>query len=91
MHIFDCSSCPWKPAPCGWDNLHTGNPNPHVLEGALVGGPGELNGNFIDDRGKFEYTEVATDYNAGFTSAVAGEFLASIFLSSFKISQHLYG
>lgn len=43
-----------------------------MLEGALVGGPGELNGNFVDDRSKFEYTEVATDYNAGFTSALAG-------------------
>lgn len=66
------ASCPWKPAPCGWDQLHTGAANPHVLEGALVGGPGELNGNFIDDRGKFEFTEVTTDYNAGFTSALAG-------------------
>jgi len=66
------ASCPWKPAPCGWEQLKTWNDNPHVLEGALVGGPGEVNGNFVDDRQKFEFTEVATDYNSGFVGAVAG-------------------
>jgi len=66
-------SCPWKPAPCGWNEYNSWSPNPHVLDGALVGGPGELSGNFVDDRSKFEFTEVATDYNAGFTSALAGK------------------
>ncbi|KAF6033014.1 hypothetical protein EB796_008716 [Bugula neritina] len=66
------ASCPWKPAPCGWNEYNSWSPNPHVLDGALVGGPGELSGNFVDDRSKFEFTEVATDYNAGFTSALAG-------------------
>lgn len=32
-----------------------------------------MSGNFVDDRSKFEFTEVATDYNAGFTSALAGK------------------
>ena len=71
-HLIIYSSCPWKPAPCGWEQLKTWNDNPHVLEGALVGGPGELSGNFIDDRQRFEFTEVATDYNSGFVGAVAG-------------------
>ena len=76
-HIIIYSSCPWKPAPCGWEQLKTWNDNPHVLEGALVGGPGELSGNFIDDRQRFEFTEVATDYNSGFVGAVAGLFSIS--------------
>ncbi|HEY9596313.1 MAG TPA: glycoside hydrolase family 9 protein, partial [Cyanophyceae cyanobacterium] len=42
----------------------------HILYGALVGGPGR-NDNYIDERDNFKMTEVATDYNAGFTGAVA--------------------
>jgi len=38
----------------------------------LVGGPSDVNGTFSDDRTMFEFTEVATDYNAGFASALAG-------------------
>ncbi|TOF71458.1 hypothetical protein CGJ15_28020, partial [Vibrio parahaemolyticus] len=36
------SSCPWPPADCtdGWAQQQPG-PNPHVLFGALVGGPSE--------------------------------------------------
>lgn len=52
-----------------------------MLNGALVGGPGDINGNFVDDRSKFEFTEVATDYNAGFTSALAGKTLALLLLT----------
>jgi hypothetical protein len=33
------SSCPDAPAPCDWDNFESPEPNVHVLEGALVGGP----------------------------------------------------
>ena len=45
----------------------------HVLYGALVGGPSSPNdgGSYSDDRGNFVNNEVATDYNAGFTGALA--------------------
>ncbi|MBO3089100.1 glycoside hydrolase family 9 protein [Cellulomonas dongxiuzhuiae] len=43
----------------------------HVLYGALVGGPGSANDAYTDDRGDYVANEVATDYNAGFTSALA--------------------
>jgi endoglucanase len=45
----------------------------HVLYGALVGGPSSANdgASYADDRGNFVNNEVATDYNAGFTGAVA--------------------
>ncbi|RCU50421.1 glycosyl hydrolase family 5 [Corallincola holothuriorum] len=44
--------------------------NRHLLVGALVGGPG-LDDSWTDDRGDYVKNEVATDYNAGFTSALA--------------------
>ncbi|CAK8681039.1 unnamed protein product [Clavelina lepadiformis] len=69
------SSCPnWTRTPvqaCGFDSLHAGTPNPHILYGALVGGPDDSD-NYEDDRSNFINNEVATDYNAGFQSAVAG-------------------
>lgn len=65
------SSCPDKPQPCGWNEFHASGPNPQVLEGALVGGP-DQNDVFINDRTDYIHNEVATDYNAGFQSAVAG-------------------
>ncbi|HEU5134171.1 MAG TPA: glycoside hydrolase family 9 protein [Steroidobacteraceae bacterium] len=45
----------------------------HVLYGALVGGPSSPNdgASYNDDRGNFVNNEVATDYNAGFTGALA--------------------
>jgi endoglucanase len=45
----------------------------HVLYGALVGGPSSANdgASYADDRGNFVNNEVATDYNAGFTGALA--------------------
>jgi hypothetical protein len=42
----------------------------HVLFGALVGGPSQ-DGSYIDDRLDATRNEVADDYNAGFSSAVA--------------------
>jgi len=42
----------------------------HILYGALVGGP-DKNDHYIDARSEYVMTEVATDYNAGFTGAVA--------------------
>ena len=45
--------------------------NRHVLYGALVGGPGADDA-WSDDRGDYVKNEVATDYNAAFTGALAG-------------------
>ncbi|MFT5757970.1 MAG: endoglucanase [Alteromonadaceae bacterium] len=46
----------------------------HLLVGALVGGP--ANGDsYDDDRDDYIANEVATDYNAGFTSALARMYL----------------
>ena len=43
----------------------------HVLYGALVGGPSAANDAYTDDRTNYVNNEVATDYNAGFTGALA--------------------
>ena len=67
---YSCSSCPDAPAVCDWNTFNSPNPNFHVLSGALVGGPDE-NDNYVDDRADYIQNEVATDYNAGFQSAVA--------------------
>ena len=45
--------------------------NPHVLYGAIVGGPAS-NDSFSDKRRQFEFTEVALDYNVGLTLGLAG-------------------
>jgi hypothetical protein len=63
------SSCPDAPAVCDWNAFNNPGPNPQVLTGALVGGPDE-NDNYVDDRSDYVHNEVATDYNAGFQSAV---------------------
>lgn len=52
------------------DSLQEPVLNRHTLVGALVGGP-DSNDNFVNDRGDYVLNEVATDYNAGFTSALA--------------------
>ena len=44
--------------------------NRHILYGALVGGPSQY-GLYSDDRSDYIMNEVATDYNAGFTGALA--------------------
>ncbi len=43
----------------------------HILYGALVGGP-DQNDNYQDKRDDYIQNEVTTDYNAGFTGALAG-------------------
>ena len=43
----------------------------HILYGALVGGPKSNNDAYTDDRSDFTMNEVATDYNAAFTGALA--------------------
>jgi len=65
------SSCPDLPAPCDWGAMSNGGPNPQTLTGALVGGP-KQDDSYTDDRNDYVSNEVATDYNAGFTSLVAG-------------------
>jgi hypothetical protein len=52
------------------DNGRTPVNSRHVLYGALVGGPGS-DGSFEDARLDAVKNEVATDYNAGFSSALA--------------------
>ena len=44
-------------------------PHAHTLYGALVGGP-DQNGTYSDKISDYQYTEVAIDYNAGYTAAL---------------------
>ncbi len=54
-----------------WNNdIEDPAPNRHVLWGALVGGP-DLSDAYVDDRGDYISNEVACDYNAGFSAAMA--------------------
>lgn len=69
--FFASSSCPSFPAPCGWDQFKSSEPNPQTLYGALVSGP-DQNDHYEDVRQEFLYNEVTIDYNAGFQSTVAG-------------------
>ncbi|PSN33998.1 Endoglucanase E-4 [Blattella germanica] len=64
------SSCPDAPATCDWNTYNGGQPNAHVLYGALVGGP-DSNDYYQDIRQDYVHNEVACDYNAGFQSALA--------------------
>lgn len=64
------SSCPPLGVPCTWDYFNNPGPNPHALYGALVGGPGSSD-DYVDSRNDYTKNEVATDYNAGFTGALA--------------------
>ncbi|WP_245877427.1 glycoside hydrolase family 9 protein, partial [Streptomyces glaucescens] len=43
----------------------------HILYGALVGGPSAADDAYTDDRQNYVNNEVATDYNAAFTGALA--------------------
>ncbi|KMQ95413.1 endoglucanase 2-like protein [Lasius niger] len=69
--LHAASSCPDRPAPCGWADYDKNESNPQILYGALVSGPNE-NDEFNDHREEDIYTEVLINYNAGFTSALAG-------------------
>jgi len=53
------------------DSLLSPTLSRHIIYGALVGGPKAANDQYADDRSDFQMNEVATDYNAGFTSALA--------------------
>ena len=55
-----------------WSNsIQSPADNRHVLYGALVGGPPQPNDQYVDDRNDYVMNEVATDYNAAFTGALA--------------------
>jgi hypothetical protein len=64
------ASCPLPPAGCNQYQMNFDGPSPHVLTGALVGGPDQTDA-YVDKRGDFVHNEVAMDYNAGFQSAIA--------------------
>lgn len=56
----------------GWEGFRNGLPNVHTLHGALVGGPGSANDfDYADVRSDYQRNEVAIDYNAGFSGALA--------------------
>jgi len=65
------ASCRNPPATCSWDDFSKPDPNPQILNGALVGGP-DKNDVYVDDRTDYVANEVTLDYNAGFQSALAG-------------------
>ncbi len=48
----------------GWQTEYA-----HTLYGALVGGP-DKDGQYVNDVGQYQYSEVAIDYNAGYTAAL---------------------
>ena len=55
-----------------WSGYDTPDPNKYILYGALVGGPGSTDDNdYVDGRTDFQGNEVALDYNAGLTGALA--------------------
>jgi len=55
---------------CTHDDFNSQNPNPHILYGALVGGP-DANDGYVDARNDYQHNGVTCDFNAGFTAAVA--------------------
>ncbi|MGL5874259.1 MAG: glycoside hydrolase family 9 protein, partial [Xenococcaceae cyanobacterium] len=56
----------------GWDAYKDNQPNGHILYGALVGGPEAANDfSYTDDRTNYISNEVALNYNAGLTGALA--------------------
>ena len=64
------ASCPPLGQECTNASFHSLEPNPHILYGALVGGP--AGDDFYDgSRGNYTQNEVAIDYNGGFTGALA--------------------
>ena len=63
---------PHHRAASGTTNIGDSNDNLYTLYGALVGGPASPDDNdYVDDRTDYIRNEVALDYNAGFTGALA--------------------
>ncbi|QRK07426.1 glycoside hydrolase family 9 protein [Archangium violaceum] len=56
------------------DSLSSPAESRHILYGALVGGP-DASDAYVDDRTNYVSNEVATDYNAAFTGALAKMYL----------------
>ncbi|KAI8463040.1 MAG: Six-hairpin glycosidase-like protein [Monoraphidium minutum] len=65
------ASCGPLAARCDCAALRNPGCNPNTLYGALVGGPGAQD-DFEDARNNFQQNEVALDWNAGFSGALAG-------------------
>lgn len=64
-----------RTAHASWSNdIQSPTENRHRLIGALVGGP-DMEDKHNDERGDHKSNEVAVDYNAGFTSALARLYL----------------
>lgn len=57
---------PWA----SWDQYSSSGRPRHVIYGALLGGPTDQD-QFSEDMTNYQSTEVAIDYNAGFTGALA--------------------
>jgi endoglucanase len=56
----------------GWEGFQINQPNRYSLTGALVGGPGAADDfAYADRRSDWIRNEVAIDYNAGFSGALA--------------------
>ena len=55
----------------GTDHVGIDGDNLYQLDGALVGGPDQF-GNYVDDRTDYVGNEVAINYNAGLSGALAG-------------------
>lgn len=73
------ASCPDLPAPCGKAQFTSRSPNPQILYGAMVAGPGGERKNrdapdeaYEDKRDDYVTNEVALDYNGGLGTALAG-------------------
>ncbi len=56
----------------GTTDINQSGPNQYILYGGLVGGPASANDNdYVDERTDYQRNEVALDYNAGLTGALA--------------------
>jgi hypothetical protein len=73
------ASCPDLPAPCGNAAFRSPNPNPQILDGGMVAGPGGVRKDeknpdqaYWDKRDDYVTNEVAVDYNSGLGAALAG-------------------
>jgi endoglucanase len=65
------ASCPPDKAEvCNKEDGLSPEPNPHILYGALVGGP-DVEDIYDSSRGNYIQNEVTVDYNGGFTGALA--------------------
>ena len=61
------ASCPKRPAACNWTSgYQPTTSNPHILYGALLGGP-HADDSFQDERWNFQQNEPALDFNAGYS------------------------